>query len=122
MNLYCEKDVDIQLYDIEDTSKFAGGKAIIGYCDTAGCNKGFLGITMAQRRYYIQNRNYEYSGYDGDGRSKGNEYIRLSGVSNTELSMKAYGYAAGNAIVTYSYYEDYDLAGPFNQQSIFYML
>ena len=26
--------------------------------------------------------------------------------------MKAYGYAAGNAIVTYSYYEDYDLAGP----------
>ena len=26
--------------------------------------------------------------------------------------MKAYGYAAGNAIVTYSYYEDYALAGP----------
>ena len=50
VNLYCEKDVDIQLYDIEDTSNFAGGKAIIGYCDTAGCNKAFWGITMAHKK------------------------------------------------------------------------
>ena len=89
MNLYCEKDVDIQLYDIEDTSKFAGGKAIIGYCDTAGCNKGFLGNNDGTQKDTIyKNRNYEYSGYDGDGRSKGMN-IRLSGVSNTELSMKS---------------------------------
>ena len=113
VNLYCEKDVDIQLYDIEDTSNFAAGKAIIGYCDTAGCNKGSLGNNDGTKEDTMyKDRKYEYSGYDGDGRSKGNEYIRLSGVSNTELSMKAYGYAAGNAIVTYSYYEDYDLAGP----------
>ena len=58
-----------------------------------------------------KNRKYEYSGYDGQNGEKGNEFLRLTGVSNTKLAMKAFGYASGDAIITYSYYEDYDLAG-----------
>ena len=107
------KDVDIQLYDTMDTSEFSEGKAIIAYCGTDACNKGALGNNdgSAESTKY-KGITYLYSGYDGSSGEKGNEYVRVKGVSNTKLSMKAYGYAAGTAIVSYSYYEDYDRAGP----------
>jgi hypothetical protein len=113
VRLNAKEDVDIQLYDKSDTSTFSEGKAIIAYCDTDGCNKGALGNndgTPESTAY--KDREYSYSGYEGSTNSKGDEYLRVKGVSNTLLSMKAYGYAAGTAIVSYSYYEDYDRAGP----------
>eukprot|EP00946_MAST-07B_sp_MAST-7B-sp1_P005337 g5337.t1 len=113
VRLNAEEDVDIQLYDTMDTSEFSEGKAIIAYCDTHACNKGALGNNdgSAESTKY-KGITYLYSGYDGSSGEKGNEYVRVKGVSNTKLSMKAYGYAAGTAIVSYSYYEDYDRAGP----------
>ncbi len=113
VNLYSTKDVDIQLYDIENKTKFAEGKAIIGYCEAPGCNKGLLGNNDGTAEFtFYKNRKYEYSGYYGKDGKKGNEYLRLSGISNTKLAMKAFGYASGDAIITYSYYEDYSSAGP----------
>ena len=34
----------------------------------------------------------------------GNEFIRINGVTNVELNMKAFGYAAGQAEVRFSYF------------------
>lgn len=47
------------------------------------------------------------SGYYG-GQSEdtyGYESLSVAGVTNRDLIMKAFGYAAGNAIVTYTYWE-----------------
>ena len=113
VRLYAQTDVDIQLYDTEDRSKFSQGKAIVGYCE-GNCNKGLLGNNDdgSEESAEYKGLIYEYSGYNGDGKAYGNEYLRVVGKSNTKLAMKAYGYAAGNAIVSYSYYEDYNQAGP----------
>ena len=99
--LHALKDVDMQLYDVLDTSKFSEGRAIIAYCDTHSCNKGLLGNNdgTAETAKY-KNLTYSYSGYDGTGNSKGNEYIKVTGVSNTRLSMKVFGYSAGVALVS----------------------
>ena len=102
VRLYALEDVDIQLYDLLDVSSFTEGKAIIAYCDTDKCNKGLLGNnddgTPESTDY--KKLQYSYSGYNGDGKSKGNEYIKVKGVSNTKLSMKVFGYAAGVALVS----------------------
>ena len=52
---------------------------------------------------------YCYSGYNGDGVNLGNEWIRVNGTTNRELTMRAYGYASGNALVEYSW--GYENAG-----------
>ena len=44
-----------------------------------------------------------YSGYNGDGTNLGNEYITISGTLGSDLTMKAFGYASGNAQVDYSW-------------------
>ena len=122
VQLYSEKDVDIQLYDLEDTSNFAEGKAIIGYCDTTGCNQGLLGNndgTTESATYKALS--YEYSGYEGIKGQQGNEHLVVHGISNTKLSMRAFGYAAGQALVSYSYYEDFTQTGPI-QPSIDWMI
>ncbi|MCP4872160.1 MAG: hypothetical protein GY898_25930 [Proteobacteria bacterium] len=48
---------------------------------------------------------YCYSGYNGGQTSGtyGNEWIEIHGVTNRELIMRAYGYAAGDADVAYSF-------------------
>ena len=123
VRLYAPSDVDVQLYDTENTTVFSEGTAIIGYCDQPGCNKGLLGNNdgTAESADY-RGRRYSYSGYDGDGASKGNEYIRVAGVSNTALMMKAYGYQSGQALISYSYYEDYSMPGRPVEPSIDWMV
>eukprot|EP00619_Florenciella_sp_RCC1007_P003965 CAMPEP_0205920300 /NCGR_PEP_ID=MMETSP1325-20131115/10981_1 /ASSEMBLY_ACC=CAM_ASM_000708 /TAXON_ID=236786 /ORGANISM="Florenciella sp., Strain RCC1007" /LENGTH=1353 /DNA_ID=CAMNT_0053287977 /DNA_START=80 /DNA_END=4141 /DNA_ORIENTATION=- len=113
VDLECSSDVDIQLFDLEDTSSFSEGKAIIAYCEEDGCNKGALGNNdgSAESTTYYE-RTYSYSGYYGVDGNYGNEWVKVSGVLNRELMMKAYGYAAGDAAITYSYYEDYDSGVP----------
>lgn len=99
-------DVDIQLFDLDDTAcANQGGQAIIAYSETTGCGKGSLGNNDGSQESTIyQNVNYSYSGYYGGGTSAtyGDEWIQLSGKTNRRLMMKAFGYAAGEASVTYS--------------------
>lgn len=108
------EDIDVQLYDLDDTSIFEEGQAIIAYCDDSDdsevvCNRGLLGNNQGEMSTMYKGLEYTYSGYDGTyegglGR-KGNEFIRITGKSNTNLVMKAYGYAPGKATISYTYFE-----------------
>lgn len=90
IKLYSDADVDIQLEDQ------ASGQKIIQWPD------GLLnGDTTQSTSYY--GVNIEYSGYNGDGTGVGNEYVKITGATDRALVMKAYGYAAGYADVTYSW-------------------
>ncbi len=83
-------DVDVQLID-----KASGAEII------AWPNGLLSGAGQACTTY--KGVEYCYSGYDGiDGR-KGRETIEVKGDTNIELVMKAYGYVAGDARVTYSW-------------------
>ena len=44
-----------------------------------------------------------YSGYNGDGTNYGNEFITVLGEVTTPLTMKAFGYAEGQATVDYAW-------------------
>jgi len=109
VELVSDVDVDVQLYDTDDTSTFRGnGQAIVSYCSsnekadpTKNC--GGLGGPKPETFTY-GGLPYSYSGYDGDQEGgKGIEYIEIDGVTNRNLMMYFYGYEAGNATVTYSY-------------------
>ena len=44
VRLTAVRDVDVQLYDLESTSQFAEGKAVVAWCeDATTCNIGTLG-------------------------------------------------------------------------------
>jgi len=45
----------------------------------------------------------EWSGYNGDGTGLGHEYIKITGETTKNLTMKAYGYKAGYAKVHYEW-------------------
>ncbi len=90
IELTSDRDVDIQLVDRET------GHQIIawpnGQLSGAGRECGvFEGVE------------YCYSGYNGDGTGQGHEYIEVRGETNRPLIMKAFGYAAGDALVEYSW-------------------
>jgi hypothetical protein len=90
IELASEDDVDIQLID-EET-----GDEIIAW------PYGLLnGATEACTMY--KNARYCYSGYNGKNGMKGVEWIRVDGDTNRPLVMKAYGYQAGDATVSYSW-------------------
>ena len=89
VNLTSAKDLDIQLYD-------ANGTAIVSW--EGGILNGATKQTLNYHGMHI-----EWSGYDGDAASKGNEYIKISGFTTKALVMKVYGYEAGYAEVNYSW-------------------
>lgn len=99
-------DVDIQLYDLDDTQPFAEGQAIVAFCVGESCNKGLLGSTSTEAAAQYQGRTYTYSGYKG-----GNEFVRVAGLTNRRLKMKAYGYQKGKAKVEYSYWNPASIRG-----------
>jgi hypothetical protein len=103
------EDVDIQVYDLDDTNEFSEGKAIVAWCPSQNCNKGVISSAGPVARIYPEGspdaRTYTYSGYNGLGGSKGFEFIGIDGVTSRRLLMRAYGYRAGEAVVTYSYME-----------------
>lgn len=108
VSLEADVDIDIQLYDLDDTAMFAEGQAIIAYCEPeATCNYGPLTQEGAVSGTY-RAVEYEYSGWDGVDGKKGNEYIRINGVTNHKLMMTFYGYISGPASVSYSYTEPQD--------------
>ena len=86
MKLSCENDVDIQLYD--------GETAIVMWPD------GLLSGAGEDSVEY-EGMTVHYSGYNGDGTGLGMEYIIVEGTVSVDLTMKAYGYAAGDAQVDY---------------------
>lgn len=96
-------DLDIQLYDLDATSTYAEGKSIIGWCKEP-CNRGLLDDRALESVIY-QGLLYEYSGYNGVDGQKGNEYIKITGVTNRRLMMASLAYEGGVAQVEYSYFE-----------------
>jgi len=82
-------DVDLQLIDETD------GTIIVGWPD------GVLDSATFECAEYA-GLEYCYSGYNGVGGEYGNEFIEISGITTRPLSVRAYGYAAGNADLTYS--------------------
>jgi len=106
--LRADSDVDIQLYDADNTTVWREGQAIIAYCKISdtGCNRGILGNSKDHETAVYQGLEYEYSGFNGDQEgNKGHEYIYINGKTNRNLVMKAFGYQAGRATVEYSYWE-----------------
>jgi hypothetical protein len=109
IQLQSVEDVDIQIYDLEDTSQFGEGRAIVAWCGSPNCNIGELnGSGLGQTLYPTNSAGgvrvavYEYSGYNGVNGVKGDEYIRVDETTRT-LMMKAFGYRAGTAVVSYSF-------------------
>jgi len=105
-------DVDVQLYDLDDTSQFRPGQAIIGCCNTKNCNYGALtSADWIQGEY--QGLTYAYSGWNGvQGGGKGDEQIKVLGTTTRRLRMTIYGYKAGQAEVTYQYTTEQEAASP----------
>ncbi|GMI42364.1 hypothetical protein TrCOL_g3935, partial [Triparma columacea] len=83
------------------------GKPIIAYSPKEGeCNQGPLGNNDGSpEETTYEDVKYGYSGYEGVGGVKGNEFLQLTGVTNRPLKMGAFGFAAGTFNVEYEYYE-----------------
>ncbi len=98
ISLKSDEDVDIRLYD-------ANGKKIVHWPNGIlnGANKNtaiYNGVTI------------EYSGYNGDGTGLGHEYIKITGTTQNDFIMKAFGSPqAGYAEVNYSWAGKRDPAG-----------
>lgn len=90
IDLTSDKDVDVQLIDKET------GHEIIAWPSGDLNGSGEACTTYEDVEYC-------YSGYNGDGENYGEEWIEIQGVSNRPMIMKAFGYAAGQADVTYSW-------------------
>ena len=84
------EDVDIQIIDAQT------GTQIVAWPD------GLLRGPSIEAATYA-GVTYRYSGYNGDGVNLGNEWIAISGDTNRPLIMRAFGYAAGQALINYAW-------------------
>jgi len=91
VKLTSNKDIDIQLYG-ED------GAEIIKW--PSGILNGPSKQTIDYNDMHI-----EWSGYNGTNGHKGNEYIKVTPTTTEKITMKVYGYQAGQAKVDYSWGE-----------------
>jgi len=95
ISLESQEDVDIQLFDADT------GKAIVAWPN------GLLhGSTVDSINY--EGMEIEWSGYNGDGVNLGHEYISITGETTKNLTMKAFGYQSGIAVVNYNWGEPDD--------------
>lgn len=96
INLSSSKDIDIQLYDKET------GEKIIHWPYGLLSRSGYQSVVYHDVLV-------EWSGYNGDGSGPGNEFVRISGASDSmaptkrAFIMKVFGYNAGSADVDYSW-------------------
>lgn len=90
IELKSDEDVDIQIYDADN------GKAIVAWPD------GLLNRATKNSVTY-EGMSIEWSGYNGDGTNPGNEYIKITGQTTKNLTMKVFGYHSGEATVNYSW-------------------
>jgi len=93
ITLASSSDVDVQLIDKSNGTKLVQWPDGLLNSETTS-STAYNGMTIT------------YSGYGGNGTGPGNEYIQITGTLNTDLTMQAYGYSAGNATVTYSWGAD----------------
>ena len=108
VTLTSSNDVDVQLYDLGSLETFPEGQAIIAYCSNAAtCNYGHTATNSTQISGKYRGLTYHYSGWDGVAdQGSGVESIQVEGTLNTKLKMTAYGFEAGTATITYSYFQD----------------
>ena len=92
VELNADDDVDVQLIDV------ASNTEIIAWPN--GLLNGAGEDCVTHNRV-----TYCYSGYNGDQTAdgKGREWIEIRGDTNVVLAMRAFGYAAGDAQVSYSW-------------------
>ena len=104
ISLKSDEDVDIQLYDKDN------GKAIVKWASNPTESGILNGATKDSINY--DGMIIEWSGYNGDGTGLGNEYIKITGETTRNLTMKAFGYQAGYAKVHYEWggVEDTDVS------------
>ena len=88
IDLISAKDVDIQLYD--------GSTPLVQW--PSGELNGATEESME-----LGGMKITYSGYNGDGRNLGHEFITIEGTLDRDLTMKAFGYQSGTANVNYSW-------------------
>jgi len=89
ISLESNEDVDIRLYSADGEKIVHWPDGIlngVGYGSTV-----YNGVTI------------EYSGYNGDGTGRGHEYIKITGTTQNDFVMKAFGYKSGFAEVKYSW-------------------
>lgn len=92
IKLVSPSDVDIQVWDVDNN------------VPVVGWNIGAkIGDTGSVQTAVYNSVSVKYSGYNGDGTGLGNEYITLTGVTANRFLIKAYGFAAGTAAVSYSW-------------------
>ncbi|GMH59657.1 hypothetical protein TL16_g02874 [Triparma laevis f. inornata] len=107
ITLTADKDVDVTLYDKgADSLDVCPGKGKYSE-DADQCKKGALGNNDdgGEESVVYNGVTYGYSGYSGVGGKLGNEWVQLTGVTNTPLLMSAFGFASGDFKVDYEYYE-----------------
>lgn len=92
INLTSHNDIDIQLYG-EDGTAIASWKP-----------EGLISGPMKQTVSY-HGMQIEWSGYGGVNGESGHEYIKVTPKTTEILTMKVYGYEAGNADVQYRWGE-----------------
>ena len=90
VDLTSSVDVDIQLIDVLNDTP-------IVHWQTGVVKGGDASCAIYKKVEYC------YSGYAGVNGQAGNEYIHINGTTNREVKMLAYGYAAGDAQVDYSW-------------------
>jgi len=89
ITLTSDKDVDIRIYGENDYK-------IVHW------PRGLLHSSVAGSATY-KGVNVQYSGFDGVNGQQGHEYINIVGTLPVEMTMKAFGYKSGNAVVNYSW-------------------
>ena len=89
VELVSEEDIDIRLY-AKNGDKIVHWPLGLLHNPAEG-TKEYKGIPIT------------YSGYNGKEGKRGHEFIRVSGSTPSILTMKAFGYKAGSAIVNYSW-------------------
>ena len=99
ISLQSTEDVDLQLYA-------ADGAALVRWPDGRLNGPG-------EQRLVLGELTIVYSGYNGVAGARGHESIRVEGKTTSPLTIKAYGYAPGDAKVDYSWdaAEDCDAGG-----------
>jgi hypothetical protein len=98
VQLQSSVDVDIQLEDANG-AKVVHWESGLLRC-ASNCSASYRGVSV------------KWSGYNGDGTGPGNEQIEISGTTQNEFVMRAFGYQGGTATVKYSWGNSGPAPGP----------
>ena len=103
VRLNSENDIDVQLYDLDNTTRYAEGQAIVAYCYPLPCNVGVMGMQPTAEKGDYGGMRIEYSGYNGVDGKLGDEYIRIDGEVKANPALMVFAYREGTATVNYKW-------------------